>query len=163
MNKILPLSLAAVTALLLTGAGCASASLDLASDGDPNRVLNGTVNFRSEVALPPDAEVNVRLLDMASIEQTRAVASHDLPVPARAQVELPPTVLAEQTLRVGTMNAVPFHLEFRADDDVLRHGLNVDARISYDGKVRFRTVNAHVVTLSSLGRAHEVWVMATGR
>ena len=56
-----------------------------------------------------------------------------------------------------------FHLEFRASDELLRHGLNLEARIAYGGRVRFRTVNAYLVTQSSLGRNHELWVVAAGR
>jgi uncharacterized lipoprotein YbaY len=158
-----PLVFLAALAGLLTAAGCANATLDLATASDPNRVLKGTVNFRTETPLPPDAELVVRVLDMASIEQARAAANRDLPVATRAQVQLPPTVLAEQTIRAPGTAPVPFHLEFRADDELLRHGLNLEARFSYDGKVRFRTVDADLVTLSSLGRNHEMWVAVAGR
>jgi uncharacterized lipoprotein YbaY len=158
-----PFVFLAALAALLAAAGCANVSLDLATESDPNRVLNGTVNFRTETPLPPDAEVVVRVLDMASLEQARAAANRDLPVATRAQVQLPPTVLAEQTIRAPGAAPVPFRLEFRANDELLRHGLNLEARISYGGKVRFRTVDAYLVTLSSLGRDHELWVAVAGR
>jgi uncharacterized lipoprotein YbaY len=45
---------------------------------------------------------------------------------------------------------VPFQLEFDADDDLLRHGLNIDARISVGGKVRCRTASAHGLTLGDV-------------
>ena len=158
-----PLVFFTALAALLTAAGCANASLDLATASDPNRMLNGTVNFRTETPLPPDAELVVRVLDMASIEQARAAANRDLPVTTRAEVQLPPTVLAEQTIRALGTAPVTFHLEFRASDELLRHGLNLEARISYEGKVRFRTVDAYLVTLSSLDRNHELWVAVAGR
>lgn len=162
--KLHHLPCAAGLALVLVAAGCSNVSLDLSSESDPNRTLSGTVNFRSEVPLPPEAEVLVRVLDMASVEQMRAAANRDLPVTARAQVTPTPTVLAERTVPVGTATtAVPFQVEFRASDELLRHGLNIEARILVGGYVRFRTVEAHVLTLSNLGRNHEVWVRATGR
>jgi uncharacterized lipoprotein YbaY len=158
------LLLTAPLALLLTAAGCANASLDLTPASDPNRVINGTVNFRTERPLPPEAEVLVRVLDMSSVEQTRTAANRDMPVTASAQISTVPTVLAEQTVRVGTATtAVPFHLEFSANDELLRHGLNIEARISIGGSVRFRTVDAYALTLSTVGRNHEVWVRASGR
>ena len=151
-------------AALLAGAGCGSASLDLRPENDPNRVLRGTVNFRSEQPLPPDTEIVVRVLDMSSVEQSRTAASRDLPVAAVAQVALAPTILAEKKFPVAPGNAVPFVLEFTASDELLRHGLNIEARISSRAGLLFRTVNAQVITLSTIERnPYEVWVMATGR
>ena len=161
--KFPPCLPALALAVLLAVAGCNSMSLDIRPEGDPNRVLNGTINYGSEKPLPPDAEIVVRVLDVASVEQTRSAANRDLPIAPRPPVALPPTVLAEQTIKSPGASPVPFRLEFRASDALLRHGLNIDARISFDGRVRFRTVNAHVVTLSSVGVSHEVWVAVTGR
>lgn len=157
---LLPLALAA----LLAGAGCGSASLDLRPESDPSRVLNGTVNFRSEQPLPPDAEILVRVLDLSNVEQSRAATNRDLPVAARAQVAPAPAIVAEQKVPVVPGNAVPFRLEFTASDELLRHGLNIEARISFRGGVLFRTVNAQVITLTTIARnPYEVWVMAVGR
>jgi uncharacterized lipoprotein YbaY len=144
---LLPLALAAGL-----GAGCASASLDIRPETDPDRVLKGTVNFRSEQPLPADAEVFMRLVDNASIERTRAAAARDNPVQARAQVAATPTILAEQRVAVVPGFALPLPLEFNASDDLLRHGVNVEARISFGGVVRYRTVNAQLVTLSNVAR-----------
>jgi uncharacterized lipoprotein YbaY len=156
----LPLALAA----LLAGAGCSSASLDLRPESDPARVLNGTVNFRNDQPLPADAEVVVRVLDASGIEQARVAANRNLPVTAHAQVAAGPVTLAEKTVPVGPGQALPFRIEFNASDEVMRHGVNIEARITYGGAVRFRTVSAQVVTLSSVDRnPYEVWVMAVGR
>ena len=162
-TRLLFSSLAAGAALLAI-AGCESVSLDVRPEGNPSRVLNGTVNFRSEQPLPSDAEIVVRVLDMSSVEQSRTAANRDLPVAARAQVTPMPTVLAEQKVPVVPGGALPFRLEFTATDELLRHGVNVEARISFAGGVRYRTVNAQVITLSSVERnPYEVWVMAAGR
>jgi uncharacterized lipoprotein YbaY len=167
MKTIRPAFLAAALAagaLLAAAVGCANARLDLAPEGDPNRVLTGTVLFRAEQPLPPDAEVLVRVVDPASVEQARAAANRDLPVATRAQAPLPPTVIAEQTFQAGgANNGVPFQIGFRASDDLLRHGLNLEARISAGGRVLFRTVNARVVTLANVALNHELWVATTGR
>ena len=126
---------------------------------------NGTVNFRSEQPLPPDAEVVVRVLDGSGVDQTRAAANRNLPATAAAQVSASPTLLAEKKVAVTPgSNALPFRLEFTASDDALQHGLNIEARISYGGAVRFRTVSAQVVTLTTVARnPYEVRVMAVGR
>jgi len=163
MKTLRPIFLAAAAIVLLAGSGCANASLDLAAESDPNRVVTGTVNYRSEQPLPPDAEIVVRVIDTASVEQTRTAANRDLPVATRPQSPLPPTVLGEQTIKSPGEAPVPFRVEFTASDALLLHGLNIDVRISAGGRVRFRTVNAHVVTLSSVGTGHEVWVAAVGR
>jgi uncharacterized lipoprotein YbaY len=156
---LLPLALAAVLS-----AGCASVSLDIRPESDPNRVLKGTVNFRSEQPLPPDAEVFVRLVDNSSIERARASAARDNPVQSRAQVAPMPTILAEQRVPIVPGFALPFTLEFTANDDLLRLGVNIEARISFGGAVRYRTVSSQLVTLSNFARnPYEVWVMSVGR
>ena len=157
---LLPPALAA----LFAAGGCGSASLDLRPESDPNRVLNGTVNFRSERPLPPGAEIVVRVLDLSSVEQTRLAANRDLPVAGRVAVTPAPTILAEQKFPVAPGDAVPFRLEFTASDELLRHGLNIDARISDRGTVLFRTLDAQVITLATVARnPYEVQVVAVAR
>ncbi|MBI4622141.1 MAG: YbaY family lipoprotein [Verrucomicrobia bacterium] len=142
--------------LLLAGAGCEH--LDLASTGSPDRVLNGTLNFPS--ALPAGTEVLVRLIDGAAKDSALMPAGTDLPLGDRAKPVAVDRVLGEQRqkLETGTTQPVPFKIEYRAEDSVLRRGLTVEARVSYGGKVRFRTLNAHVVTLASSPFRQEVWV-----
>jgi len=144
-------------------AATACSHLDLAPEGDPSRVLNGTVTLRSDAALPPDAVVVVRVIDTSGHAQA-AGAAGDLPVVGStatpASVE---RVLGEQTIRSPGAAPIPFHVEYSADDGLLRHGLNVDVRISFGGRVQFRTASAHVVTLSSANYPHEVWVEPAAR
>jgi len=145
----------------LAGAGCAH--LDTTPGGDVNRVIAGTVNFRGDLVLPPDAEVVVRLIDAAGTGQLQGAADNTLPVANRARVAPVAQVLGEQTIKAPPAGPVAFRIEYAADDALLRHGLNLEARISYEGKVRFRTVDAYLVTLSSLDRNHELWVAVAGR
>ena len=156
MKKTSLLSFLVAGAAFVATAGCAN--IDVAPEGDPHRTLHGTVEFRADVVLPPDAVVVVRVVDTAGVGQMKSAASKDLPLGDRAKTEPVPQVLAEQTITAPTGHAVPFQIEYVADDDLLRHGINVDARISFGGKVRFRTVSAHVVTLGNAEYAHTVWV-----
>lgn len=156
----LVLFLAACLALL-AGSGCEN--LSTTAGGDANRVISGTVRFNSELTLPPDAEVLVRLVDTAGLTQVRSAASKDLPMADRPRTEATPQVLAEQTIKPTVAGPVPFRLEYIADDGMLRHGLNIEARISYGGRVRLRTVNSRAITPGNATKPQEVWVEAVAR
>jgi uncharacterized lipoprotein YbaY len=154
----LPIIAACVT-LLVGGCGHITTTVE----GDANRVIVGTVNFRGDLVLPPDAEVVVRLVDASATNQARSVANKDLPVVDRPRAELTAQVLGEQTIKAPTAGPVAFRIEYRADDALLRHGLNLDARISYGGRVRLRTVNTRAVTLGNATDMHEIWVEPVAR
>jgi uncharacterized lipoprotein YbaY len=156
-----PFLLLATGAVLALTAGCAN--IEVVTPGDPQRTVNGTVEFRSAMTLPDDAVVVVRVMDMAGTEQQRSAATRDLPLGDRAKADPVPQVLGEQTIKGFKGNSVPFHIEFMAEDSLLRHGLNIDARISSGGKVRFRTGNAHVLTLANVEYPHTVWVEPASR
>ncbi len=156
-----PLFLLATLGAILASAACSH--LDLTPEGDPERVVNGTVNLRADVTLPPDTVVIVRVIDPADVEQTHAAASSDLPV---MNASKPPPVehlLGEKTIAAPAGAPIPFSVAYHADDSLLRHGLNIDVRVSFDGRVQFRTVSAHLLTLSSANYNHEVWVEAVAR
>ncbi|MEY2878923.1 MAG: hypothetical protein RLZZ15_1303 [Verrucomicrobiota bacterium] len=159
-NRLALPSLLALALLAL--AGCGTGTLELARSGDPSRVVTGSVIFRPESPLPADTEIVVTLVDASSVAQTRAAAKSDLPGGARAQVVLPPTQLGQQTLTATAAGSVvppvPFRIEFQASDELLRHGLNLEARVSFGGRVRYRLVNAHLVTKNNLTTDHELWV-----
>jgi uncharacterized lipoprotein YbaY len=74
-----------------------------------------------------------------------------------------PVVLGEQKIPNPGTPPVPFRIEYRAEDTVLRHGLNIEARISVGGKLRFYNVNSYAVTLANAAEPHEVWVNPAGR
>lgn len=124
-------------------AGCTH--LDIAAPGNVDRVLRGTITVPS--ALPAGAEVVVRLVDVAPA----AIARGDLPLGDRAAAVPVERLLGEfrQTLPAMRSEPLPFEIAYRADDTELRHGLNVDVRISFGGRLRFRTISAHVLTLAS--------------
>jgi uncharacterized lipoprotein YbaY len=161
MNKAFPLVFLAAFLALFAAAGCSH--IEVVPEGDPHRVVNGTVEVRTEMPLPADAVVVVRVIDQAGTEQARLAAGKDLPLGDRAKVTPAPQVLAEQTISGVQGNSVPFHLEFTADDELMRHGLNIEARISFAGKVRFRTAIAHALTLGNVDAAHQVFVELASR
>jgi uncharacterized lipoprotein YbaY len=132
---------------ILAGAGCAH--IDVSGSGDPERVLNGTVTVPA--ALPAGAELLVRLVDVSGFESAATPARNDLPLGDRGRPTPAPRILGEdrQSLTATMSEPVPFRIEYRADDSVLRHGLNIEVRVSFGGRVRYRTINAHVVTLAS--------------
>lgn len=156
--KSVPCLFLAVLGLLTASVGCQQ--LDLAKEGDPQRTLNGTVNLRGEILFPPDTEVVVRVIETTTTERPRTLATTDVPLANRGTTDKQERVLGEQVIKAPGVQPIPFHVEYRADETMLRHGLNVDVRISYEGRVRYRTLDAHVVTLSSAPFPHTVWVEA---
>ena len=137
----------AVCVFILAGAGCGS--IDVSTGGNPDRVLTGAVATGG--GLPAGAEVVVRLISAPGAHEPQRVAGSDVPVMTRPVASSAERVLGEhvQTLTAGTAEPVPFRIEYTAEDAVLRRGLNIDVRVSVGGKVQYRTVNAHVVTLAS--------------
>ena len=144
-------------AAFLVAAGCAN--LDLARESDPSRVVTGTVTFPG--TLPAGAQVLVRVVQQSTFVRP---TTQELPLAVADRAKTTPVerVLGEQiqTLTATASQTVPFRIEYQADDMTLRQGLNIDARISYDGKVRFRTVSAHALSLGSAQHSHEVEVQS---
>lgn len=138
--KKFPLSGVALVAALLA-AGCGHISLQ--PEGEPDRVLTGTVNFHAAEPMPPDTVVTVRLIDPAGAAGL-------------------PMVLGEKTIENPGNPPVPFTIEYRAEDDLLRRGVNLEARVSVGGKLRFYNVNGYGVTLAKATQSQEVWVNPAG-
>ena len=157
----LRLALFALAAAFLAGAGCGT--LDVASDTNPDRVLSGRV--RAGVALPAGAEVVVRLLAPPTNSEAPRPAINDMPVVTRPAAQNLERVLGEQTqtLTAGTIDPVPFLVAYHAEDALLRRGLTVDVRVSIGGRVRFRTINTHGITLASSAYPQEVMVQSVER
>ena len=143
-------------ALLCAFAACGS--LDLAPGGNPDRVLTGVVN--AGTGLPQGAEIVVRVIATQLAPDSLRPANSDAPVMSHPRTQTTEQVLGEQSqkLAAGTSDPVPFRIEYVAEDDLLRKGLTVDVRVSYGGKLRYRTINAHVVTLASAPYRQEVVV-----
>ena len=161
MKKIPFILLFAAGLVWLAAAGCSSLSLSPES-ADANRVITGMVHYHGE-SLPSDAEVVVRLFDPAGTSQVRSAAKNDLPTGDRPKADIVPQTLGEQVIKSPGPGPVPFRIEYTADDALLRHGLNLEARISYGGRVRMRTVNFRAVTLSNSTDPQTVWVESASR
>jgi uncharacterized lipoprotein YbaY len=136
--KMKSLILAAL-GLAFLAAGCGH--MDLTPEGDPNRILTGTVETRDPMLLPRDAVAMVRVLDSS-------------------RADMPPQVLGDVEIRNPGATPIPFRIEYRADDALLLRGLNVEARISYDGKVRYSTLNQVGLTMRNAMDPHRVTVNA---
>ena len=124
---------------LAAGAGCAHMGVDTTPESDPNRVVTGTVETGEAIPLPADAVVNVRVVD-----QSRS--------------DLPPQVLGDQEIRSPGATPIPFSIEFRAEDDVMRRGLNLEARISFGHTVRYFNVSQVAVNLRNAADPHRILV-----
>ena len=138
MKRVLAVISAAAAAALL---GCGH--LDTAPEGDPARVLTGTVDLGG-ATLPAGAVVTVRVV-----------------VPMRGDAPL--RVLGSQTITDPGPPPVGFRVEYMADDDLLRHGLNVEARVSWGGRVRYYNMNGYAVTLGNASDPHRITVNAIGQ
>jgi uncharacterized lipoprotein YbaY len=137
--RFAPVLLAALA--VVASAGCGQ--LDLTPEGNPSRVLTGEVDWGDATPLPADATVTVRVVDAS-------------------KVGMPPDVLGSQTIHNPGVAPVAFRVEYRAEDDVLRRGLNVEVRVSWGGKVRYFNLNGHAVTFGNAADTHRVTVNPVG-
>ena len=127
---------------VLLCAGCGNIDTTPSPVGD--RTLNGTVNYRSAVALAPGAVVTVRLLDVS---------------PGAA----PGLVLDEQTITITGNPPVPFQLTYKAEDIQPPKRARVEARLAVDGKLRFYTITAYPVTPGNADTQIELWLDSASR
>lgn len=97
--------------------------------------LTGTVAYRTRQALPAGAVVEVRLVDVSRADPLGEVLARQVMVTKGEQVPLP-----------FSMTYAPGALERGR-----RHG--IQATISIDGRVRFRTTTAHPVPAEAAGAA----------
>lgn len=129
------LAIAAAAALALCGCG----QLDLTPEGDPGRVLTGRVELSDGAALPADTVVTVRVVDPTN-------------------PGMPPEVLGSQTLANPGAGPIEFRVVYRAEDEVLRRGLNIEARVSTAGKMRYFNRNKYALTLGNAADPHVITV-----
>ena len=136
--------------------GCSS--LDLNREVEVNRVITGTVNVGQ--SLPAGTEVVVRALEMPGLG-ARA--------PMNAPAERVPVVATERilaeftvTLSAPVPDGLPFRISLGADDTRLQRGFLLEGRVVYGGRLRFRTVDAHVVTAQSAAYPQRVVLQAAG-
>jgi uncharacterized lipoprotein YbaY len=128
------------TAAVLALSGCGQ--IDVSPEGDPARVLTGQVELGDSAALPADAVVTVRVVD--------------------ASAGMPPRILGSQTIDRPGAAPIDFHVEYRAEDEILRRGLLVEVRVSYGGKVRYFNVNHYAVTFGNAADVHRITVDRAG-
>ncbi len=138
-------------------AGCAN--IDVAPAGNPNRMLKGAIDVG--IPLPAGTEVSIRLLAAPGIDTARPAAG-DLPIAPTQGTAATERVVATHNfaLSAPSKESLEFAFEYEADDAQLRRGVMLDVRISHSGKLRYRTVTSHVVTLSSSPFPQRVQVQA---
>lgn len=154
-NSLLAL-LVTLTAGLLAGCG----TLDLTPEGNPSRVVSGTVELVGLVALPADAVVVVRVVDptRATIPQPTTIMGQV--TPKETEMSQPPTVLGEQTIHSPGQVPVPYRIEYTATDEQLRRGLNIEARIAFGGRVQYSNQSSFAIVLANVSDPHPVLVNA---
>ncbi len=127
----------ALVAAALAFSGCGQ--LDLTPEGDPGRVLTGRIELSDGAALPADSVVTVRVVDPTN-------------------TGMPPEVLGSQTLQNPGAGPIEFRVVYRAEDEVLRRGLNIEARVSTGGKVKYFNMNKYALTLGNAAAPHPITV-----
>ncbi len=118
-----------------------------AEGGTAAKVLKvtGTVTYRERVALPPDAELEVTLVDVS-------------------RVDAPATVVAKQSIRTAGRNVpIPFEIQYQEREIDPRHTYQIQARISRAGKTMFISDTAYRVLTKGAPGHVEVVVKRAGR
>ena len=144
----------AAAAALLAGCG----HLDLAGEGNPDRVLTGRLDSLDGGSLPPDAVVAVRVVNPERSTARSPTAILGSPSGLSEGSAVPPKVMGEQTIRNPGSFPVSFRIEYTAMDEDLRRGLMIEARISYGGKVQYFNISGSAVTLNNFSDPHSVTV-----
>jgi putative lipoprotein len=89
------------------------------NDGSEAGTVTGTVSYLQRMALPPNAEIQVQLLDVSL-------------------ADAPSKVIAEQKITLGDRQVpVPFTLNFDPAKIDAKHTYSVSAKITVDGALRF--------------------------
>jgi hypothetical protein len=145
---------ATLASLFLGGCG----HLDLTPEGNPDRVLTGVVEFNGEPALTADSIVVIRVVDPTGITETSPAQVIGSPSTAQSTPVLPPKVLGEQIIKNPGSTPVSFRIEYTAADEQLRRGLNIEARVSFGGKLRYFNVNSYAITLNNVSDPHTILV-----
>jgi len=105
--------------------------------------LTGQVELGASEALPTDAVITVRVVDASN-------------------PGMPPEVLGSQTIKNPGAAPIGFRVEYRAEDEVLRRGLNIEARVSIGGRVRYYNLSRYAVTLGNASDPHRIYVNPVG-
>jgi uncharacterized lipoprotein YbaY len=131
------LSLGMVLAALgLWLAGCAS---DGGMAGEARPAMSGTVVCRAGVEVPSSAVLTLRLLDVS-------------------QEDAPAVVLAERSISNPGAPPIPFQLPYPVGGIQPGRRYVIEARIEVAGRLRFYSIEPHVVTPQNAALAHVVRV-----
>ncbi|HEY0213835.1 MAG TPA: YbaY family lipoprotein [Paenirhodobacter sp.] len=109
--------------MLTCGALIAALACPVIASAD---TLTGTVSYRERMALPPGAEIEVRLLDVS-------------------RADAPADTLAETRITPETQVPVPFTLDYDAAQIIQGHSYALQARITVDGQLMFLNTTRHPV------------------
>jgi uncharacterized lipoprotein YbaY len=137
--KIAPLACALLGLGLLLG-GCSYVEISPVEDGD--RVMTGKVNYVPADPVPEGAVLSVRIVD-----NSKSTSG--------------PVLLGQQRIPISGSPPFEFRAEYRADDTLMLRGVNVEAKILVNGKLRYGNLTAYVVTLNRALAAQEIMVMPT--
>lgn len=127
--------------LLLICGGCAATDPGAANPSAPT--VTGSISYRERIALPPDARVIVRLVDVS-------------------KTDAPATVLGEQLI-IAQGRQVPFAYAITYDPRRVdpRHSYAVQARIELgDGSLRFISDTRYPVLTSGAGSSVDLVLVA---
>jgi putative lipoprotein len=98
--------------------------------------ITGTVTYRERIALPPDAAIDVRLLDVPQVDAPLKIVGESIFAPAGQQVP------------------IPFQLTYNPMDIDPAHIYQVRAEINVNGKVMFTSTAGYpVITKGSPSQA----------
>ena len=148
-----------LAALAALWAGCGH--LDMAGEGNPERVLTGQLNSSDGGTLPPDAVVAVRVVNPERSTEKSPTAILGSPSTMSDGSAVPPKVLGEQIIHNPGSFPVSVRIEYTALDEELRRGLMIEARISYGGRVQYFNISGSAVTLGNFPDPHSVTVNRT--
>ncbi|MBW7894413.1 MAG: YbaY family lipoprotein [Opitutaceae bacterium] len=128
--------------LLVCGvlAGCAS---DKALIREMRPTMTGTVRCQTPLALPRNAVLTVRLLDVS-------------------RTDIPPAVLSERSTSNPGEAPIPFKLYYPYGGIPDEGRYVIEARIEVEGRLRYYSVESHLVTPQNAAQSHEVWVEVAG-
>lgn len=149
-------TLAWLTLTSLFVSGCANLYLD--RQVEVNRTISGTLNIGQ--SFPAGAEVMVRAFEMpGAARQVSPVAPVERAAGVSTENFLGDFVV---TLTAPAPDGLPFRISLPADEVRLQRGIMLEGRVVYGGALRFRTVNAHVVTTRSLPNPQRVALQPAG-
>ena len=97
-----------------------------AATGPAMKKVTGTVTYLEKIALPPDAMVEVQLLDVS-------------------KQDTPGDVVNEQTILNPGQPPIPFSVEYDPTRIVSNHRYAIQAKISFGGELKYTNQSAYNV------------------